>query len=365
MQEIEKIVAFYNTLANEESALGTVVNVSGSSYRRIGARMLVSADGRWVGGISGGCLEGDALRQAQKAISLGKPTKIIYDTTQDDLHQIGIGLGCRGKIEVLIKPLQPKQDDSISYLQKLIGSRKPNILLHIISADKKYENFLGQTFDAISSSDVAQLLGVLPNIILNKIEETYRTKTSSVEKLNNDSQQEFEILVEYIEPKIRVICAGHNYDIDAMIDLGNTIGFQMELICQANKISKTTFQKAAQVYDYSASEFLIDEHTAIVLMTHDYKKDYELLKKVLDKNIRYIGILGPKARTARMQQDLKQEGHDFSLLENETIFSPMGLDIGATTAEEIALSTLAEITTVFRNRDGHFLKLRKGTIHDD
>jgi xanthine/CO dehydrogenase XdhC/CoxF family maturation factor len=109
MKEILAILAAYNALntSTTKAALATVVRVEGSSYRRTGARMLIMDNGQWVGGISGGCLEGDALKGARLAIAQSKPTLITYDTTDDDDYQIGVGLGCNGVIDVLISPSTP------------------------------------------------------------------------------------------------------------------------------------------------------------------------------------------------------------------------------------------------------------------
>ena len=89
MKEIVAIINTYDTIDKDttKAALATVVRVEGSSYRRTGARMLVMDDGVWVGGISGGCLEGDALKRAKFAISRSESTLITYDTTDDDEHQ--------------------------------------------------------------------------------------------------------------------------------------------------------------------------------------------------------------------------------------------------------------------------------------
>src|SRR5579859_776057 len=106
MKELRAIVRAYQSidLSRTGAALVTLVRVEGSSYRRAGARMLVLDDGVYLGGISGGCLEGDALRRAQKAIALRRPSIVTYDTTQDDEYQIGAGLGCKGIIDVLFTP---------------------------------------------------------------------------------------------------------------------------------------------------------------------------------------------------------------------------------------------------------------------
>src|SRR5215510_14000934 len=112
MKEIKAIVIAYSSIdfLKNKAALATVVRVEGSSYRRTGARMLVLDNGTYLGGISGGCLEGDALRRAQKAIASNKASVITYDTTQDDDRQIGVGLGCNGIIDVLFTPLSPMDE---------------------------------------------------------------------------------------------------------------------------------------------------------------------------------------------------------------------------------------------------------------
>src|ERR1700726_3614252 len=103
MKEIMAIINAYDKIDKEQTgaALATVVRVEGSSYRRTGARMLVMDNGVWIGGISGGCLEGDALKRARLAISKLEPSLITYDTTEEDAYQIGVGLGCNGIIDVL------------------------------------------------------------------------------------------------------------------------------------------------------------------------------------------------------------------------------------------------------------------------
>jgi xanthine/CO dehydrogenase XdhC/CoxF family maturation factor len=107
MKEIMLIVQLYERLkmSSTDMALASVVNIEESSYRRVGARMLVSAQGEWTGGISGGCLEGDALIKAQSAIHHNAPSIVRYDTMDDDDNQIGIGLGCNGIIDVLFTPI--------------------------------------------------------------------------------------------------------------------------------------------------------------------------------------------------------------------------------------------------------------------
>ncbi|MDX1629744.1 MAG: XdhC family protein, partial [Fulvivirga sp.] len=107
----------------------------------------------------------------------------------------------------------------------------------------------------------------------------------------------------------------------------------------------------------------VKPYTAAVLMSHNYPYDYAVLKKLLHTPVRYIGMLGPKKRVERMFSDLEDEGMKMSHEDHHRIHSPIGLDIGAETPEEIAFSIIGEIQARFRNRGGGFLKYRQAPIH--
>ena len=107
-------------------ALATVVRVRGSSYRSPGARMLITDDGKWTGSISGGCLEGDALRKARKVMQDQEPQLVTYDTSEDSNQNLGIGLGCNGIIDVLLEPVnETRPHDPIKLFDKIIGVHEP------------------------------------------------------------------------------------------------------------------------------------------------------------------------------------------------------------------------------------------------
>jgi xanthine dehydrogenase accessory factor len=141
MKEAEDIIKAYNeaVLAGKKTALATVVHVDGSSYRRPGARMLITEDGILTGAISGGCLEGDALRKALLVIMQQQSMLVTYDTSDEDDAIIGLGLGCNGIIQVLIEPLQAgNADNPISLLKIITGQRKKAALVTLFClADKK------------------------------------------------------------------------------------------------------------------------------------------------------------------------------------------------------------------------------------
>ena len=141
MTETEYILkAFDKALeAGKKAALATVVHVEGSSYRRPGARMLITEDGEFTGSISGGCLEGDALRKAMLAIHSSKTMLVTYDTSDEDDAKFGMGLGCNGIIQVLIEPLQGENGlRVIALLRKAHESRQKAAIVTLFSlTDKK------------------------------------------------------------------------------------------------------------------------------------------------------------------------------------------------------------------------------------
>src|SRR3954466_12382749 len=109
MKEFSAIISEYSKIdfSLRKAALATVVKVRGSSYRSPGARMLITDDGKWTGSISGGCLEGDALRKARQVMLENKSLTITYDTREESNQYLGIGLGCNGVIDVLVEPVDP------------------------------------------------------------------------------------------------------------------------------------------------------------------------------------------------------------------------------------------------------------------
>src|SRR5215475_1824495 len=118
MKELNDIIQAYDKalIQNKQTALATVVKVEGSSYRRPGARMLVTEDGGITGAISGGCLEGDALRKAQFAMFEQKNKLEIYDTTDEEDHKLGVQLGCNGIVYILFEPIQHEVENNPIHL---------------------------------------------------------------------------------------------------------------------------------------------------------------------------------------------------------------------------------------------------------
>src|SRR3954463_16143970 len=140
MKELQDIIRAYEEAEREgkQTALATVVHLEGSAYRRPGARMLITDDGKLTGAISGGCLEGDALRKAQLVMVQKKPMLVTYDTTDEDDAKLGVGLGCNGVISILIEPINQKDaNNAIELLKTFLSKRQVAVLVTLFSLNKK------------------------------------------------------------------------------------------------------------------------------------------------------------------------------------------------------------------------------------
>jgi xanthine/CO dehydrogenase XdhC/CoxF family maturation factor len=366
MKEIRAILeAYQKAEENQKMALATVVRVEGSSYRRPGARMLVSENGNWVGGISGGCLEGDALRKAKLAILKDKPSLITYDTTEDDAQQIGVGLGCNGIIDVLIAPLDDGQPNPIRLLENCMHSRMPQILLTVTQVEGHFATLgMGSMHHYTNEERLRE--HIQHDLLADRLLEGISAALEQERPLTQTYELEeghLTYFIEYLPPALHLYLFGGNYDVFPMAQLAKDIGHLVTVVANPAKLSRSLFRLADQVLPKDG-DITIDQHTACILMAHDYKTDMNNLQKLLQTDVPYIGMLGPRKRTNKMLSAFAERGIQLDDADHERLHSPVGLDIGATSPEEIALSILAEIRAYFAGRQGGFLKERKGTIHE-
>ncbi|MEP1778412.1 XdhC/CoxI family protein, partial [Reichenbachiella sp.] len=351
-----------------KAALATVVQVKGSSYRSPGARMLMLDNGRWVGSISGGCLEGDALRKARQVIMNKTPRTVTYDTSNDDDNQLGIGLGCNGIIDILIEPIAPEHaNHPITLLESYIT----------------YGN-IGASASVFESE--AANIPVGSKVGYNDLEKTTGSSEQLIELLHEDlaevvtnqkpeikeyftTQGRIKVFLELIQPNIDLLIFGGGFDAKPVTELAHILGWNVRVTdeCVAHLVP-INFPKADQMQsckrEFVQKEIKITPFTAIVLMSHNLKYDEEVLSQIIGSKAPYIGILGPKKRATKLFDALKEKYHIEPTAEQmERIHAPIGLDIGAETPDEIAVSIISEIQAKFSNRSGGFIKYRTGPIH--
>lgn len=206
MKDFKAIVAAYKNVDfnQRKAALATVVKVRGSSYRSPGARMLITDDGRWVGSISGGCTEGDALRKARQVMADKKPVTVTYDTREESNQNLGIGLGCNGVIDVLIEPLDANDSQAIQQFAAFAETQTPTALATIFNGLGAGEKLLltenGEARNTFQSIELTEL--VKPDL-----QKIFTSRKSQANKyLVHGIEQE--VFIELIQPSISVIIFG-------------------------------------------------------------------------------------------------------------------------------------------------------------
>jgi len=370
MKEIRDILKAFDEAQKlgKQTALATVVHVEGSSYRRPGARMLIEDDGQLTGAISGGCLEGDALRKALLVMTEKRSRLVTYDTMDDDDAKFGVGLGCNGIIQVLIEPIDTADPDHpIQYLKAINEKRQKAVLITLFSLQDKKDIQYGTCLLLTENGNLIEHTPVLKDVLIADAQEALSNQTSSFKNyISNDHN--LTAFVEMIKPPLSVIIIGAGNDVMPLVDMADILGWETTVVDgRANYAKKERFVSACQVLVSKPEQVLeqieIDERTVFLLMTHNYNYDMAMLKQLLQKNVSYIGMLGPKNKRERMLNELKDEGLIFTPQQLSVLHSPVGLDIGAETSEEIALSILAEIKALFAGRDVQSLRTIKEVIH--
>lgn len=364
MKEIADILKAYQKAlkANKKTALATVVKVEGSSYRRPGARMLITEDGQLTGAISGGCLEGDALRKALSAIVQQENKLITYDTTDEEDAKIGIQLGCNGIVHILFEPIVEEEElNPVAILAALSEKREDAVLVTLFALDSKVQPGTSMLYrkDSLQSNIPIEI----KQSIMDDVAKVWDNKTSVFSNYQTP-EENIDGFLEFIRPSISLVIAGAGNDVQPLAEVAYLLGWEVTIADgRPTHASTIRFPNANQVLvskpEQLLSQVRIDEQTAFVLMTHNYNYDLELLNLLLDTNAPYVGILGPKKKLIRMLDELNR-----NTPENESrVHGPIGLDIGAETAEEIAISIVAEIKSVFSGASANSLKVKKSPIH--
>lgn len=364
MKEIADILKAYQKAKkeNKKTALATVVKVEGSSYRRPGARMLITEDGQLTGAISGGCLEGDALRRALSAIHQQENKLITYDTNDEDDAKFGVQLGCNGIIHILFEPI--KEDGNlnpIELLQAANQQRKNCVIATLFSLNDKSQP--GSIMLFRENECLENLPPGISGEVKNDAFDALMSKISKFETYSINSI-EVEAFLEFIPPPIQLIIAGAGNDAQPLAEMANILGWEIVVVDgRQTHSTQQRFPSANQILvskpEGVLSQIKIDEKTAFVLMTHNYNYDTALLNFLLSTNAPYIGTLGPKKKLIKMLDELGCN----NVANEERVHGPIGLDIGAETAEEIAISIIAEIKSVFTGGSSIKLRDKKNPIH--
>ena len=373
VKELQSIIDAYKTLEQRgtQVALATVVNVTGSAYRRPGARMLIAADGQTAGSVSGGCLERDVLNQAQRVLQWNKPRVVTYDSMSDDDIVWEFNLGCNGIVDVLIEPLPHNGNrDFLGFLADCLDRRQAGIVATLFGVE-------GDTKAAICNR--LMLSGQQPEIhdigdddlaetIRSDARRVLKTSTSMV-KMYEMATGRAQVFIEAIQPPVPLVIFGAGYDAVPLVRFAKELGWHVTVVDpRPGHAIPTRFPLADTLIVCRPEEvcerITIDRWTVAVVMTHNVLHDAELLRVLLPSQLRYLGLLGPKRRTQRLLHEAREKDVRLRQHHLDRVYGPIGLDIGADTPEEIALAVVAEIQAVLAGRLGGALRAREGPLHE-
>ena len=339
IHELKQIVesAISNQNSGIKSVLATVVDLDGSSYRQPGVRMLLSDNGSMVGAVSGGCVEKEVLKRAQSVFKTDKPQVMTYDGRYR--------LGCEGVLYILLEPFYVSDAFRTAFFENL-ESRKP---LTVQSYFKKEDTCVGPFYSEVMFDD--------------KQKFTF----SSGNKLNTSKNEKLNIFAETLSPCFKLLIIGGEHDAVKLCNMGSLLGWEVDVVTSIKDPKQLLdFSGAKTVTSNSPETFIadgVDVECAVVLMTHNYAQDLRYLLKLKDSKPSYIGVLGSAKRREQLHNDLLDYTDDLDINFLDKIHSPAGLNIGAITPEEIALSILSEILAIHRNKEPHSLNTITGKIH--
>jgi xanthine dehydrogenase accessory factor len=312
---------------DEKVAVATVVNTKRSAPRPIGSRMLVTESGTMFGSVSGGCVESDVALRAREVLESGRPELVPYGISDDDAFEVG--LPCGGEIEVFIAPLDTDELDRVEAA---------------LAADERL-------------SVTTQLVG-----------EGIGTRSYGPGEAHSDARREEDTLVEQYAPPPVMLIFGAVDTAQELSRMARAVGFRTVVSDARAKFA--TPERLPDAHEIirgwpamAYEKHPLDEATYIVCLTHDPRFDEPALGPALRSPAPYIGALGSRRAQDRRRERLRNAG--YSEAEIDRISGPLGLDIGAVTPAETAVSILAEVLAVRNGRDGSRLSASKGRIHPE
>ncbi|GAA4303588.1 XdhC family protein [Aestuariibaculum suncheonense] len=320
-----------------KAVLATVVALDGSSYRRPGVRMLLNNNGHWVGAVSGGCVEKEVYRESQSVFETGVAKMMTYDGRYR--------LGCEGILYILLEP--------IALIDGFIDA---------------FFYCLNDRTEFTLTTYYHKKEGVFPGLgsVMHLNNMAFSLQGEDVAE-NRQGTQEALIFKQSMTPCFKLIIVGAEHDAVKLSQYASFTGWEVTVVAKATETKSNRYFPGATMVQTMVPEeisnLVIDDQTAVVLMTHNFAMDLRYLVALKDKSPNYIGLLGSTRRRDDLLSQLIEYCPEISDEFLEVIYGPAGIDIGSETPEEIAISIVSEILAVTRDRETYSLRKKSGKIH--
>ena len=335
----------------KKGILATIINVQGSTYQKEGAKCFQAEDGSLIGLLSGGCVESDIIEHGREVLASGVPKTIHYDFRDEGDQIWGLGVGCNGALDIFIELYDPAvQPEKCDYMKKVFTAESPFAIATITKAENP--ETLGKKW-IVNNEQEEIFSGSLA------LHDDVRKRKPMLTALNTET----EIFLDYIDPVPELIIFGAGPDALPLVRTVKNLGWTVKVSDhRPGFVTKENFPIADELFHARLGEkpnVPLHENAFAVVMSHHFEQDQAMLDFLLQSNIRYIGVLGPSRRTKQLLKPLVDR-HTVESLRLDRVYSPVGIDIGARSPEEIALSMAAELINIYRSGNAIHLKETKG-----
>ena len=359
--------AVRDAVADDRPAVvATVVDVEGSAYRRPGAKMLVEPTGSGHGHITAGCLEDEVFDLASDVLDAGEPRIETYDLTADDDNDVwGMGVGCNGLIEVLLEPLTETYRPAV---EAFFGGRDVAVVTVIDGdrtvfeqGDRAYYHPDTGRLTAPDGSETtewpaASLSGPAAELAGRGAADTVTVGDG------------VEVFVDGLAAPQELVVFGTGHDVGPVTEFAAKNDFRVTVVGFRGAVDLAgKFPAADRVVTTSpptiAEDLDLDGRTHAVVMTHNFVDDRLTVQSLLEADVPYIGLMGPRERFEEMLEAFEEAGDPLDG-DLSTLYTPVGLDLGGGSPFQIAHSIVAEVLAVSNGRTPRHLKTREGPIHE-
>lgn len=348
--------------ADTKAAVGSVVSVAGSAYRRPGAKLVAPANSTARGAITAGCLEGpvtDLTAAARESSTVSVETFDLMD------NEDGLGLGCNGIIDVLVEPL----DDSFDPLLAALADDVAATVLTVVESNDDAVPVGARTVITDNGTKSGNDRAAIPDDALqdlwsvaDAVRDTGTSTDFSIEREAGDLR----VFVDGVEPAPELVLFGAQNDVSTIARFGAQVGFRVTIASpRGARADVEQFPHAHRVQAVHPTDLPgltgTSEHTYVVLLSHNLVDDQLALEALLtETDVPYVGLMGPRKRFEKLQELSEKT---FTQEDVERVSTPVGLDLGAGSPTGIAMSVISEVLAVANDRDGGRLGEQSGPIH--
>ena len=334
-----------NWLASgQQVALATVIRTWGSSPRRVGAKMALTVDGKITGSVSGGCVEGAVFETGVEVLEKGQPKFLHFGVADETAWEVG--LACGGQIDLFVQALEPKW---FARLDKQLESSSSFAVATVVRGPN---DLLGRKLMADAKGILAGVVHAdLDAAIFEKAARALSAGLSRVVDLPAGPTENLAVFIEVVQPQPVLIVVGGVHTAIVLTEIARSMGFRTVVIDPRRAFGSPErfphIDQLIQAWPQEAfAQLRLTSQTAVAMLTHDPKIDDPALQITLDSPAFYIGALGSPTTQEKRRERLRAAG--FREEQLARLHGPIGLELGADTPEEIALSIMAEIVAVKR-----------------